>query len=352
MSGSFMIGIWQMCATRRTGAVASAPHPRGRTLCSRLWLLALVALVPFGAARAEDYPQHAIRLIVPWPAGGNTDAVSRQLASGLGTKLGVAVIVENRSGANGQIGAGIVAHASPDGYTLLVASAETHSIIGGLHNLPYDPIKDFQPIGSFALNPFMLAGRATLPAKTTQELVAYMRANPGKLTYGSWGIGSTGHIAMEMFKAQAGVDALHVPFQGSAPSETALLGGQIDLMVMPVGRAVVVQHSGRVRIFNAMTAASTPLMPDVPSLAEVGYKNVDAANWFGIMAPAKTPARVVERIGTALTATLASPDTQSAFKALGVETFALSESVFQTFIHSEMTRWTEAVAHANIHLQN
>lgn len=320
---------------------------------ARLLLTAMAsALVSLGTAQAQDYPRHAIRLIVPWPAGGNTDAVSRQLASRLGAKLGTAVVVENRGGANGQIGANLVAHAPADGYTLLVASAETHSIVGGQRNLHYDPIKDFRPIGTFALNPFMLAGRAGLPAQTTADLVAYIRANPGKLTYGSWGVGSTGQIAMEMFKSQAGLNILHVPFQGSAPAETALLGGQIDLMVMPVGRAAVVNRSGRIRVFNAMTAARTQLMPEVPTLAEDGYKNINAANWFGLVAPAKTPEKAIARIETALSAVLASPDTQSAFQALGIQTFALSEADFNKFIHSEMTRWTDAMGRANIHLQN
>jgi tripartite-type tricarboxylate transporter receptor subunit TctC len=313
-------------------------------------LAGLAAGLSLPAGAADEFPQRPITLVVPWPAGGNTDAVSRALALQLGNQLGKAVVVENRAGANGQIGAASVARAVPDGYTLLVASAETHSITSAAKRMPYDPQKDFQPIGSFAINPFMVVARATLPVRDIKSLVAYAQANPGKLNYGSWGAGSTGQIAMEMFKLQAGINMVHVPFNGTAPAETALLGGQIDLLVMPVGRAVAVNPTGKITVIAAMTSSRTPLMPEVATLREAGYDSLVAANWFGIVAPAKTPDSAVARLSSALDVALASGELQSAFRARGVDLIKQSPATFQRFIADEHARWSSTVANAKIDL--
>jgi tripartite-type tricarboxylate transporter receptor subunit TctC len=313
-------------------------------------LASLAAGLSLSAAAADEFPQRPITLVVPWPAGGNTDAVSRALALQLGNQLGKAVVVENRAGANGQIGAAAVARAAPDGYTLLVASAETHSITSAAKRMPYDPQKDFQPIGSFAINPFMVVARATLAVRDIKSLVAYAQANPGKLNYGSWGAGSTGQIAMEMFKLQAGINMVHVPFNGTAPAETALLGGQIDLLVMPVGRAVAVNPTGKITVIAAMTSSRTPLMPEVATLREAGYDSLVAANWFGIVAPAKTPDSVVARLSSALDVALASGELQSSFRARGVDLIKQSPATFQRFIADEHARWSSTVANAKIDL--
>ena len=313
-------------------------------------LASLAAGLSLSAAAADEFPQRPITLVVPWPAGGNTDAVSRALALQLGNQLGKAVVVENRAGANGQIGAAAVARAAPDGYTLLVASAETHSITSAAKRMPYDPQKDFQPIGSFAINPFMVVARATLAVRDIKSLVAYAQANPGKLNYGSWGAGSTGQIAMEMFKLQAGINMVHVPFNGTAPAETALLGGQIDLLVMPVGRAVAVNPTGKITVIAAMTSSRTPLMPEVATLREAGYDSLVAANWFGIVAPAKPPDSVVARLSSALDVALASGELQSSFRARGVDLIKQSPATFQRFIADEHARWSSTVANAKIDL--
>jgi len=310
----------------------------------------LAAGLSLPAGAADEFPQRPITLVVPWPAGGNTDAVSRALALQLGNQLGKAVVVENRAGANGQIGAAAVARAVPDGYTLLVASAETHSITSAAKRMPYDPQKDFQPIGSFAINPFMVVARATLAVRDIKSLVAYAQTNPGKLNYGSWGAGSTGQIAMEMFKLQAGINMVHVPFNGTAPAETALLGGQIDLLVMPVGRAVAVNPTGKITVIAAMTSSRTPLMPEVATLREAGYDSLVAANWFGIVAPAKTPDSAVARLSSALDVALASGELQSAFRARGVDLIKQSPATFQRFIADEHARWSNTVANAKIDL--
>ena len=299
---------------------------------------------------AEDFPLRPLTLVVPWPAGGNTDAVSRALALQLEASLGKPVVVDNRGGANGQIGATAVARAPADGYTLLVGSAETHSIISSTKRMPYDPEKDFKPVGSFAINPFMMVARSTLAIQDVKSLVTHAKANPGTLNYGSWGAGSTGQIAMEMFKQQAGVDIVHIPFNGTGPAEVALLGGQIDLLVMPVGRAVAVNPTGKIKVLGAMTASSTPLMPDVQTLRESGYTNVIAANWFGLLVPAKTPEAVVSKLSAALSAALASPELQKNFQLRGVELTNLTTLAFTRFITDERIRWSSTVANAHIEL--
>lgn len=304
-----------------------------------------------GAALAQSYPDRPIRIVVPWPAGGNTDAVTRILAQRLSQTLSNPVVVENRAGANGQIGAQTVARAAPDGYTLLVASAETHSISVALNKkLPYDPLADFAPLVPFAKNPFVLVGRADLPAQSTRQLVQILKANPGKMSYGSWGIGSTGQIAMEMFKGQAGIDVLHVPFQGSAPAETALLGGQIDLMVLPVGRAAALRPGGKIRVFSTLTTTRSMLLEDVPSIKDEGYEREDAANWFGLMAPARTPEPVLQKLVENLGIVVASKATQAELRSRGVEVFSLSQEQFKRFVAAEQSRWGDVVQRANIHL--
>lgn len=313
-------------------------------------LLALVLCA--SAAATAAYPDKPIKLIVPWPAGGGTDAVSRILAQHMSEKLATSVIVENRSGAAGMIGATAAARAPSDGYTLLVASAETHSIgPGASRNSPYDPIGDFIPIASFAKNPFVLVGRATLAANTTSALVEFAKANPGKLTYGSWGFGSTSQVAMEMFKGQAGVDFLHVPFQGTAPAETALLGGQIDLMVLPVARVLALRKTGKIHVYGMMTASRSNILEDVQTLQNEGYERMDIANWFGIMVPAKTPAPIVQRLVSEIVAIVKSPEVQARMRAAGLEPFPLSQDEFRKFVSTEVARWGEVINRANIRLE-
>jgi tripartite-type tricarboxylate transporter receptor subunit TctC len=277
-----------------------------------------------------------------------TDAASRLLAQRLGTELNVTVVIENRAGANGQIGAAAVANAAADGYTLLVASAETHSITSGGRRLSYDPLADFIPVGTFASNPFVLAGRASLAPRSLPDLVEHAKRAQRPLTFGSWGAGSTGHIAVEMFKAQAGIELLHVPFQGTSPAEAALNGEQIDLLVLPVGRAIAALSNPRVRLFSTLTANRSALLPDLPSLTEHGYQAVHAANWFGLVAPARTPDAVVARLAEALAAIVASPAFQQDLRTRGAEVLIVAQPDFHRFLEAERTRWSSAVERANV----
>jgi len=326
----------------------------GRRGITRLLLGAIVATITIGThspARSESYPDRPIKFVVPWPAGGITDLAGRAFGQILSAKLNNPVIVENRPGATGIIGAQAVAHAAPDGYTLLLATAETHAINPFVTpKLPYDPVKDFVPIGAFAINPYALIARANFPAANLQELVATVKANPGHYTYSSAGLGSASQIAMEMFKEKTGLNILHIPYQGEAPAVTALMAGQVDFEVLPVGRAVTLLKSGKIKVYAVTTANRYADLSQVPTLAEEGMKNIVIANWFGIMAPANTPTSIVDKLVAAIAAAKREPQTAEILAKLGVEAFpAMSQPDFKTFIAREMARWGKVIKDANIH---
>ncbi len=282
-------------------------------------VLAILLCLASSLAWAQTYPERAIRLVVPWPAGGATDAAGRVMAQRLSERLSTPVVVENKAGAAGTIGAAQVARAPADGYTLLVASAETHAI-----------------------------ARADFPAGTTKELVAVVKGQPGKFSYSSAGLGSTSQIAMETFKALAGLDILHVPFQGQAPAITSLLGGQTDLQMLPAGSAAPLRKGGKLKAFAVSTRSRFFDLPDVPTLAEEGFE-MNFANWFGLVAPAGSPAAAVQRLAAESTAALKSADTQAALKKIGLDVFpAMSPAEFEKFLEAEMTRWGGVIRGAGI----
>lgn len=336
--------------------VSHKPHPDGRfTGNVRSFLKAVGAalvIVLAGPVHAQDYPDgKTIKLVVPWPAGGATDAAGRILAEHLGKRLNTTVIVENRGGANGRIGAQYVASARPDGYTLLVASAETHAINPYVFSkLPYDPLKDFVAVAPFAINPFTVAARPGLPANSVKEMIALAKASPGKLTFASWGIGSTAQIAMEMLKSQYEFEMLHVPFVGAAPATAALLAGQVDLMILPAANANALRQ--KIKVYAMTTKDRFFLMPDIPSLQELGFEGIDIANWFGVVAPANTPDTIVRRLAAEVVAIVRAPDAQAQFKALGVDVYPpMSQPDFQRFVQSEGLRWGNVIRKANITLE-
>ena len=313
-------------------------------------LLAGMAFLAAGFACAQNYPDRPIKLVIPWPAGGITDSAGRVMAQRLSDRMSTPVIVENRAGAAGTIGAEAVARAAADGYTLLLASAETHAIAPNLRaKLAYDPSKDFVAIVPFAINPFSVVARPDFPAKNTQELIALIKSQPGKFTYSSAGLGSTSQIAMETFKGLAGLDVLHVPFQGQAPALTSLLGGQTDLQMLPAGSATALRKAGKVKVFAVTTQTRFFDMPDVPTLKEEGFEAMNFANWFGLVAPANVPPAVAQRLAADSAAVLQSADTRGALQKLGVDVYPpTSAQEFQKFIDGEMARWGGVIRSANI----
>lgn len=313
-------------------------------------VIGVCSAVSFGTAWAQPYPSKPIRLVVPWPAGGITDSASRMLAQALSPRLGQPIVVENRPGANGQIGADNVAKSAPDGYSLFVASAEPLAINPHVYkSLPYDPAQDFVGIAPFAINPFSLVARPDFPASSMKEVVAAAKQNPGKYTYASWGIGSTSQIGMEMVKRQSGINVLHVPFTGEAPAVTALMAGQVDLMVLPAGSAA--RQAGKVKALAVTVPERFFILPNTPSLKEEGYANVNVFNWFGVVAPAKTPAPIVQRLADEIAAVLKSDEITSKYRGMGLDVHPpMSQPEFNKFIASEIGRWGEVIKSANIRL--
>ena len=312
------------------------------------FMCALAALLVSFTAAAQ-YPNKPVRLVVPWPAGGVTDLAGRAMAHALAERLKQPVVVENKAGAAGTIGAASAAQSPADGYTLLLASSETHAIAPNLRKeLAYDPRKDFVAIARFAINPFSVVARPDFPAATLKEVVALAKKQPGKYTYSSAGLGSASQIAMETFKSLAQVDIVHVPFQGQAPAITSLLGGQTDFQVLPAGSATPLRKSGKIKVYAVTTQDRFFDMPDVPTLREEGF-DMSFANWFGLVAPASTPASVVQRIADDTSAALKSDETRAGLRKLGLDAYpSSSPAEFQKFVDGEVGRWGALIRGANL----
>ena len=313
-------------------------------------LLAGVCCLAAGLAGAQAYPDKTIKIVVPWPAGGVTDSAGRLMAQRLAERMSTPVVVENKAGAAGTIGAEYAARAPADGYTLLLASAETHAIAPNMRaKLSYEPQKDFVAIMPFAINPFALVARPDFPANTTKELMALIKSQPGKYSYSSAGLGSTSQIAMETFKGLAGLDILHVPFQGQAPAITSLIGGQTDLQMLPAGSAAAQRKAGKLKVYAVSTRDRFFDMPDVPTLREEGFESMNFANWFGLVAPANLPPAIAQRLAADTAAVLKSPETQSMLRKLGLDVYpTMSPPEFSKFLESEMNRWGSVIRNANI----
>jgi tripartite-type tricarboxylate transporter receptor subunit TctC len=303
-----------------------------------------------GAPAMAKYPEQPVTIIVPWPAGGATDLATRRFSESLAKEMGVSVVVENRPGATGVVGSGAAANASPNGYTLLLASAETHAINPYTYDkLPYDPEKDFIPIAAFAINPYSLVARSDFPAATTAELVEEIRRNPEKYSYSSASLGTASQIVMEMLKAAENLEILHVPYQGEAPAVTALMGGQVDLMILPAGRAMALRESGKLKVYAATLSERFPGMPDVPTFKEEGFEKIQIANWFALMAPRNTPDEAVRKIEQAVRAIVDQPQTVESMGKLGLEVFKpMPQPEFADFVGNERKRWGQTIENAGI----
>ena len=293
---------------------------------------------------AAQYPTGPIRLIVPFPAGGPTDIVARPLAQMLGEALKTAVIVENRGGAGGSLGADLVAKSPADGYTLLMATVGTHAINPALYKkLPYDAVKDFKAIALVAAAPVAIVVHPSLQATDVAALVALAKRTPGKLSYGSAGNGTPGHLTGEMFKSAAGIDIQHVPYKGSAPAVTDLIGGQIQIMFDPVQSVLSNVKADKLRAIGVSSAARSPALPNVPTVDESGYKGFESTAWWGVFAPANLPAAQaamlageIERIGR-------SAAFREKLEALGVLPTVLTLGAFAEFQRGELAKWGKAV---------
>ncbi len=306
--------------------------------------LSLATLAAVGFANAQAFPQKPVRLVVPFPPGGPIDTVSRAIAQKLTEAWGQTVVVDNRPGAGGNIGADLVAKAAPDGYTVVMGALSTHAVNPSLYpKMPYDAAQDFAPISLVAVTPNVLVVNPSLPVATAREFIAYARANPGKLAFGSGSNGSAGHLAGELFKVDAGVDMLHVPFKGAAPAMQALLAGDTQLMFDNLASATAQVKAGKLKALAVTTARRSKLAPDLPTLAEAGLPGFDISTWFGLLAPAGTPADVVARWNAEVTRILNSTEMRERMTALGAEPAPDTPAEFARFIAGETAKYARIV---------
>jgi tripartite-type tricarboxylate transporter receptor subunit TctC len=313
-------------------------------------IVALALLVAAPVARADDYPSRPIHLVIPFPPGGSNDVVGRVFANGLGERLGRQIVVENRSGAGGVVGTEFVSNATPDGYTLLVISL-AHAVNPWLYKLKYDPIKAFTPIGIMASGTNVLAVNPTLPVHSVKELVALAKQKPGELNYASAGIGSFQHLGGELFKLTAGVDIVHVPFRGGGPALLDVIAGNTKIMFSSLVQTTPYIRNGQLRALGTGGAKRSPVLPDVPTIAEDGVPGYQATNWWGIIAPAGTPKEIIDKVHKALSEVQDSPETQKHLETEGAEVVRMGSDQFGAFMVTEMAKWGEVVKKGGITAQ-
>ncbi|QJC56201.1 hypothetical protein HC248_01503 [Polaromonas vacuolata] len=309
-----------------------------RIIFTRMALAAAVAF-SFSAHAADSWPSKPISLVVPFAAGGTTDILAREVGQKLNQALNQPFIIDNRPGAGGTLGASFVSKAPADGYTFLMATV-AHTMAPGIYKtLPYDFSKDLVPVGLVALTPNVLLVNTAIPVKTVAELVAYIKANPGKVNYGSAGTGSTEHFSGEMFRAMTKSDISHIPYKGGAPMMTDLMGGQIQMAIETSPSAAPHVRSGRVRALAVTTMTRSNAYPGVPTLDESGVTGYDVTTWFALMAPRGTPPAITQRMNTELNKVLKSPDLMKRFEDQGVSAGDMTQAQLASFISTETTKW-------------
>jgi tripartite-type tricarboxylate transporter receptor subunit TctC len=306
----------------------------------------LASLGLAASALAQPYPTRPIRLVVPFPPGGTVDISARAIAPGVGELLGQNVIVENRGGAAGVIGTDLVAKAAPNGYTLLMGSNSTFSVAPAVNpNTPYNPVRDFAPITLVGATPFALVVHPSVPAKMVKELIALARPKPGHLTMGS---GGAGHLVGELFQSTTAVKFTHVPYQGAGPAGIALMGGQIDLMFDQLTTSIGPVRAGRTRALAVSSQRRSALLPDVPTMVEAGVAGFVVTSVTGVLAPAGTPAEIVNRINAAVHKVLALPATKERFAGIALETAPSTPGELAAYVREDLARWTRVVKDAGI----
>ncbi|MEO8753886.1 MAG: tripartite tricarboxylate transporter substrate binding protein [Casimicrobiaceae bacterium] len=303
-----------------------------------------LALLPCPFAIGQTYPAKPVKMIVPFPPGGSLDLAGRLIAQKLTDAWGQSVVVENRPGAGGNIGADFVAKSPPDGYTILLGALSTHAVNPSLYkSMPYDAAKDFVPITLIAVTPNVLVVNASLPVNNVKEFIAYAKANPGKLAFGSGSNGSAGHLAGELFKVETGTDAVHVPFKGGAPATQALLAGDTQFMFDNLANAMAQVKAGKLKALAVTTAQRSKLVPDLPTMAEAGLPGFDISTWYGFFAPAGTPPAIVAKWNADVTKILNSPEVRDKLMADGAEPAPNTPEQFAQMIANELTKYARIV---------
>jgi tripartite-type tricarboxylate transporter receptor subunit TctC len=310
---------------------------------------AFIAIVPVAEGFAQTFPARPIKLVIPQPAGGHSDAIGRIVGPRLAEILQQPVVIDNRGGAGGTIGAEAVARAPRDGYMLLLGGSNNLAIaVAMAMDTRYDPVRDFLPIGGVASVPYALAVRSGIPVTTFAELLTYARAHPGRLNYGSSGVGSTSSLAIEWIKSATGVALVHVPYRGTAQALLALLGGEIDVLVTDLSLLAPHAKEGTLRLLAVAGAKRASAAPQIPTVAEQGVPGYAIDAWYGVVAPAGTPSEVVARLSGALREALQSPDVRQRFEDAGYEAMADTPSQFGAFIRSDIERYTTVIKQAGL----
>jgi tripartite-type tricarboxylate transporter receptor subunit TctC len=324
-------------------------------MCHRAWRLCLllVGALPFAAAAvAQDYPSQTVKMVVPFVAGGGVDVVARIVAPRLGEELGQSVIVENRGGAGGALGAAAVAQAPPDGYTLLIGTGSTHGTNSNVYaRLSYDPVRDFVPVVLLTSSPLLLIVPQASPANDVGELIAAGRSHPGALSFGSYGTGSINHLGAELFNSMAKIEANHIPYRGSAPAMTDLIARRLDYMFDGVSTSIGYLQSGTIRALGVAGSNRSPVLPDLPTISEAGLPGYDTMVWFGLFAPVGTPKAAIELLNRKANAVLYSPRVKEGLEKLGIEPVGGPPDVLASKVQSELGKWATIVREKNIRLE-
>lgn len=311
----------------------------------RIILVALFAAAGMSSVCAQgNYPNKPIRWVVPYASGGGTDVIARPLALKLGEVLGVPIVYENRGGGGGLIAGETVAKSAPDGYTLLVGSGNTHTFPTLLYDkVPFDPVKDYAPITNFVIVPNVLVAHPSFPPKTIQELVAYGKANPGKINWASSGNGAGGHLALVMFALQAGIKVLHVPFKGAGPAVTAMLGGETDLLFANTGVFLGAIKSGKLRPLGVAAMTRLALLPNVPTLNESGFAGFESSTYYGLLAPARTPRPIINKLHGELAKIIHSPESVARLAGVGAIPVANTPEQFAEENRKDVAKWSKII---------
>jgi len=310
----------------------------------RKWATGALIAVIASAAMAQSFPTRPIRVVVPFPAGGTTDVLARAAAQKLSETLGQPTVVDNRPGAGGNIGAELVAKSPPDGYTLLMGTVGTHAINPSLYpRMPYDHVRDFAPVILVAGVPNVLVINPALPVNSVQELIAYAKANPGKLNFASSGNGTSIHLSAELFKTMTGVQITHIPYKGSAPALQELMGGQVQLMFDNLPSSLALIKGGKLKALAVTSKERAAALPDVPTIAESGLPGFEASSWFGLLAPAGTPQPVIAKLNAEIAKWLATPEAKEKLLAQGANAAGGTPEDFARHIAAETAKWQRVV---------
>lgn len=312
-------------------------------------LFAAAAMAAFASAQAQPYPAKPVRIVVPFPAGGNADIFARAFAQKLGEATKQTPIVDNRAGAAGIIGTQFVAKSPADGYTLLFGTTGTHTTNPAVYaKLPYDPVKDFAPVSNFADSPFLLVVHPSVPAKTLKDLVTLAKLRPGQLDYASFGAGSSAHLAGEMLRTVAGINIVHVAYKGGPPAVTDLVGGHVSLMFNSMPAVLPLVKAGRLHALAVASAKRAPTLPALPTFTEAGYDGFEAGSWYGVLAPAGTPGEAITRLHAETVRMLKLPDVRQKLATEGAEAIGNSPEEFAAQIRRDMARWAKVAREAKI----